>query len=63
LSFLWLQPGATTRKHAIRVDRPQSGSYIDPNVNDDEDGTSRKYSRRGKSSSEVTLVEVTAFHL
>lgn len=48
-----ITPGATTRKHAIRVDRSQSGSYIDPNDNDDEDGTSRKYSRRGPAYRQI----------
>jgi len=42
------QAGATTRKHALRVDRSHSGNYVEQDDSNDEDGTSRKYSRRGK---------------
>ncbi|KAG0585787.1 hypothetical protein M758_2G038300 [Ceratodon purpureus] len=41
------QPGATTRKHATRVDRSYSGNHVDHDDSYDEDGTSRKYSKRG----------------
>lgn len=41
------QPGATTRKHAIRVDRSYSGNHVDLDDSYDEDGTSRKYVKRG----------------
>ena len=42
------QPGATTRKNAVRVDRSYSGNHVDYDDSNDEDGTSRKYSKRGK---------------
>jgi hypothetical protein len=42
------QAGATTRKHATRVDRSYSGNHVDQDSSYDDDGTSRKYSKRGK---------------
>lgn len=52
------QPGATTRKGAAHVDRQSSGiSYY----SDDEDGTQKKYNRRGELMFKQMLVDSKHF--
>lgn len=52
------QPGATTRKGAAHVDRQSSGiSYY----SDDEDGTQKKYNRRGELRFKQMLVDSKHF--
>lgn len=47
------QAGATTRKNAVRVDRSHSGNHVEQDDSNDEDGISRKYSKRGPSYRQI----------